>query len=157
MLSDKRFLTACAIGFGCGSLFLLLQLLSNALTSSNRSEISLDVSPLLARTYSVPESLEKGQILQLFGIEKSDGEVGGGDLLPELESHSVKILAQASIAGKGSTLLEVVSQGKTVQQKAEVGVTINGLLVKSIEDKKIVIEKDGNEYVIKLFHQKKLK
>ena len=96
-------------------------------------------------------------VLKLFGLNiDSFEEQQDTDLLNLLESYQVKLVAQSKIAGEISTLLEVTTSKESKRLSVKEGDIINGLLVKSISEHHIVVEKQDKEYTIKLFHPKEL-
>lgn len=98
------------------------------------------------------------RVLRLFNFEinESSDITLDSNLLSKLNNLTVKLVAQAKVADKHLTLLEVTSPNESVQIMVHEGAVVNGLTIKSILKKQLVIEKDGVEYVIKLFHPKEI-
>lgn len=150
-------LTSCSIGILLGLLFLCASLLFTFMGDSHAEGGETPLTNIDAKEYVIPSSVVDGSALALFGIQVQQASVEEDDLLPKLPSHVVKILAFSRIAEQQDMILEVIADGKSEQGKVEVGAIVNGLLIKQVEDKKIVIEKGDEEFEVKLFHQKKLK
>ncbi|GHE80601.1 hypothetical protein [Thalassotalea profundi] len=158
IFANKRVLLAIITGSMAGVVLLLIYLVIQFMTSVQVNESAFDTLAVKQAPYEIIETEITESVLTLFGIEmvNNEDENSGGDLIPELPEHVVKILATSNISGVINVLLEVTADGKTIQADAEAGVSINGLLVKQIESKRIVIEKDSKEFIVRLFHKKKL-
>lgn len=158
MFANKRVLYALITGLITGVVLLLMYLVVQFMASVQINESAFGTLTLKKVPYEINETEITESVLTLFGLEivNNEFENSEGDLIPELPSHVVKILATSNISGGVRVILEVEADGKVVKEDAKAGVAINGLLVKSVESERIVIEKDSKEFIVKLFHQKKL-
>ena len=158
MFTNKRLLFALITGFIAGVVLLLMYLVVQFMASVQNNESAFDTLTLKKVPYEINETEITESVFTLFGLEmiNNEFESSEGDLIPELPSHVVKILATSNISGGVRVILEVEADGKVIQEDAKAGVAINGLLVKSVESERIVIEKDSKEFIVRLFHQKKL-
>ena len=95
--------------------------------------------------------------LSLFNATHvNDSELAGESLLSLSEDLTVRIVAQASVGNQLKTLLEVTSAKESKRLMVQEGIVINGLLIKKITSKALIVEKDTVEHTIKLFHPKEL-
>ena len=158
MFANKRVLYALITGLVTGIVLLLMYLVVQLMSSVQKNESAFDTLTLKKVPYEINETEITESVLTLFGLEivNNEFENSEGDLIPELPSHRVKILATSNISGGVRVILEVEADGKVVKEDAQAGAVINGLLVKSVESERIVIEKDSKEFIVRLFHQKKL-
>lgn len=158
MYANKRVLFAMITGLIAGVVLLLIYLVIQFMASVQINENAFDTLTVKKAPYEITEPEITKSVLTLFGITMVNNEDVNteGDLIPELPNYVVKILATSNISGVIKVLLEVKVDGKAIQADAEAGVPINGLLVKKVESERIVIEKDSKEYIVRLFHKKKL-
>lgn len=153
----KEFFT---IGFGL--LFAVFILLFKLFVFSEKKisveDVALDESVLIS--YSVTDKTENLLVssLELFAFSTDSIGTATSDesLLSVLENLSVRIVAQANVAGVQYTLIEIISPTKSKRLLVKEGSIVGDVLVKKISKQHIVIESNGVEYVIKLFHPKKL-
>jgi hypothetical protein len=78
------------------------------------------------------------------------------DIYSALEHINVKIIAQSSVGDVLHTLLEVSSPQETKRIVITEGTMVSDYVVKSIDSKQLILEKNNEEYTIKLFHPKEL-
>jgi hypothetical protein len=156
---NKENSVAIGAGVSAGLLLLLVSQLFFSVFEKNTS-LSTSLDESVAIKYSTTESKDTllNITLTLFGFDsddindltkRSDGLLS--------EDVTVRIVAQAKVGDAQKTILEVISANETSRLLVQEGSVVNGLLIKSITDKNLVVEKDTVEHIIKLFHSKELK
>lgn len=148
--------TAIGVGIALAGCFVLLNALFKSFSSGDNT---LSVSQVNGVIVALPESLkeiEASSILNAFNIKAKNTENVADDLLPELQSHTVRIVAQAKVNGKLLTKLAVTSAETTEVKNAREGQVINGLLVKKVGNRIIVVEKSDVSYDVVLFKGKEI-
>jgi len=141
-----------------GAAALIISLLFSAFKDDTSAKKVIDDSVTVS--YFSVENKEKLLVttLNLFGINDSAPPLTDDNvnLLSLSEDITVRIVAQAKIGDIHNTMLEIISANETKRIQVKEGSVINGLLIKSITDKQLVVEKDTIEHIIKLFHPKDL-
>ena len=99
------------------------------------------------------EVIHKAISLFAFDINQIEN---GNDVLSSLGIVNLKIVAQANIGVEHRTLLEITTPNEVKQLLVKEGETVEGLLIKSISNKQLIVEKNMVEYTIKLFHPQEL-
>jgi len=159
MINKSNILSAGA-GIGLGMLTLVLSLVFSSFKNDASAKIALDDSVTVS--YFTVENKDKllATTLTLFGFDANSSHLtNDNDNLLSLslsEDITVRIVAQAKVGDIQNTMLEVISANETKRIQVKEGSLINGLLIKSITDKHLVVEKDTAEHIIKLFHPKEL-
>ncbi|GLX77583.1 hypothetical protein tinsulaeT_09230 [Thalassotalea insulae] len=113
---------------------------------------------LLISQYLVSHSdIKMDKLLALFGLNKAPKKQlpeDGGLLLSE--NITVRIVAQAKIKNELHTILEAVSPKEVKYFTVKVGTVIEGMTIKNISSKQLVVEHKNEQYIVKIFHPKEL-
>jgi len=152
----KAHLVSASIGAMLGIILLIISLSLNSFDkSSSLSKLGEEVT-INVITAPVLDNLLI-PALSLFGFnvdELTDNESNG--ILSALENIKVRIVAHSKVGNELHTLLEVVSPKETKRLVVKEGITVNGFLIKSINNRQLILQKNSVEYIIKLFHSKEL-
>lgn len=94
--------------------------------------------------------------LSLFGFDNEyiSNIKGVNTSLSLSEDIKVRIVAKADIGALNKTRIEIIRAKESSYIDIEEGTIVNGLLIKEINDKTLVVENNGIEHVITLFHPK---
>jgi len=157
MINKSNILSSGA-GIGLGVLALVLSLVFSSFKNDISAKMALDDSVTVS--YFTVKNKEKllATTLTLFGFEANNSHLtnDNDNLLSLSEDITVRIVAQAKVGDIQNTMLEIISANETKLIQVKEGSVINGLLIKSITDKYLVVEKNTAEHIIKLFHPKEL-
>lgn len=153
---NKFSLFSAAAGASVAIIILFFNILMIPLddTTSATKNLNSDVAISFANISRAPNSL--AVYLSLFDFNIDDLNNTNQEILSNLENVSIRIVAQAYIGEVQNTLLEIISPSETKRIVVTEGETVNGFLIKSINSKQLVVEKNAEEYIIKLFHPKEL-
>ena len=153
-MTDKRMIYTIVAGIVFGLFVLLL----------NSIFYSIDSTPLESQALHGENKISYQTVdnqdhlltitLDLFGLNSAISDNSGDSLLSK--NVSIRIIAQATLGGIHNTKLEITSGDETKQIQVQEGSIVNGLLIKSINDKQLIVEKDSIEHTVKLFHPKEL-
>lgn len=154
---NKETLLSAIVGVILGVAFLAVNLLFSSFDKVSSSSANVEEQVFIVVNNSDKTDDLLIPLLSMFGFnvdafKNSDKE----NLLLALENVSVRIVAQSSIGDDLHTLLEVKTPKETKRIMVTEGTIVNGFLIKSINNKQLVLEKDKEEYTIKLFHPKDL-
>jgi hypothetical protein len=156
---NKKTIFATMTGIALGGVALIISLLFSAFKYDASAKTALDDSIMVS--YFTVENKEEllETTLTLFGFATTDNHLtnDNDNLLSLSEDITVRIVAQAEIGDVQNTILEVISANETSRLRVHEGSVVNGLFIKSITDKHLVVKKDTVEHIIKLFHPKELK
>lgn len=154
----KKEILFAVLGLVLAVCILLLKLFVFTEQKKNVEDVILSES--ISISYPVNADNEKilVSILELFSFstDSINENITDGGLFSSLKDLDIKIVAQANISDEQYTLLEVKGPTETKRILIKEGTVIDNLLVKKISNKYIVLESNGVEYTIKLFHTKKL-
>lgn len=154
---NKENLLSIAVGIIVGAFFLVINVLFSSFERAPFSATNVEEKVFILADNSVKSDDLLIPLLIMFGFNvdalKNEGK---DDLLSILEDISVRIVAQSTVGGILHTLLEVVTKKETKRLVITEGTIVNGFLIKSINSKLLILEKDNEEYSIKLFHPKEL-
>jgi len=152
----KEHLFAASIGAVLGVILLIINLSLNSFDkSASLSKLGEEVTIMVVTAPVLDNLLIPA--LSLFGFnvdELTDNESEG--VLSALENIKVRIVAHSKVGNERHTLLEVVSPKGTKRLVVKEGITVNGFLIKSINNKQLILKKNSVEYIVKLFHSKEL-
>jgi hypothetical protein len=155
---NKKNIVAILTGIALGIIALVISLLFSSFQYTPSTKALLDDSVTVSYFSVENKELLLTTTLNLFGIEGNDTQLTNNNdsLILLSEDITVRIVAQAKIGDIHNTMLEVISAEETKRIQVQEGSVINGLLIKSITNKQLVVEKDDIEHIIKLFHPKEL-
>lgn len=153
---NKKSMFAVVVGMTLGSIFLVMNLLlsgENAAISSVNSDEQEFISVANEANSGdllLPALLMMGFTADVLDLDKKS------DINLALQHINVKIIAQSSVGDVLHTLLEVSTPQETKRIVITEGTMVSDYVVKSIDSKQLILEKDNEEYTIKLFHPKEL-
>ncbi|XPF96136.1 hypothetical protein ACM9HF_09055 [Colwellia sp. RE-S-Sl-9] len=151
----KETLLSVGVGIIVGVLFLVINLFFSFFESKPSYSTNKDEQVFISMDSNNEASDLLIPLLKMFGFEV-DSFVDTDALLLALENVNVKIVAQSRIGGRLNTLLDIVTPNETKRISVTEGTIVKGFLIKSINNKLLILEKDKEEYTIKLFHPKEI-
>ncbi|MBU2869361.1 hypothetical protein [Colwellia sp. E2M01] len=152
--ANKQTLLSIGAGFLLGVVFLVINVLFTALERPSSTANNLKESIFLPDNDVKNNEDLLAIILNLFAFNVDAIETE--DVSLTLENISVKIVAQSKVGDEIHTLLEVITPKETKRLVVTTGTIVKGFLIKSIDNKEIILVKDDKEYTVKLFHPKEL-
>ncbi len=154
---NKQTLLPVGSGLLLGTIFLVINLLYSTFEKAPSTVMNVDENIFISIDDSVNADDSVVQVLTLFGFNIDVlANTDNADTLSAFEDVSVRIIAQSSRGGEVHTLFEIVTPKETKRIVVTEGTVVNGFLIKSISNKQIVLEKNKEEYTVKLFHPKEL-
>lgn len=156
IINNKTLLSAGA-GIILGVTFLVVNLLFSSFENTLDSSTNVEEQVLIL----IDSNEQKGDLLipllMMFGFNVDAlNDKYKDDLSLALENVSVRIVAQSSVGKVLHTLLEIVTPKETKRIVVTEGTVVNGFLIKYINNKQLILEKDNKEYIINFFHPKEL-
>lgn len=154
---NKETLLSVGVGIILGVIFLVISLLFSSFDETSSLSVNVEEEVfILPNNINKPDSLLIPSLV-MFGFDVDQYKDASKDgLLLILENVKVRIVAQSRVGDTLQTLLEIEDKKETKRIVVTEGAVVNGFLIKSINNKQLVLEKDKEEYTIKLFHPKEL-
>ncbi|MCJ8320995.1 MAG: hypothetical protein MJK12_15255 [Colwellia sp.] len=154
---NNKILLSVGAGMILGVIFLVINLIfsSGESSFSSSANVNEQVFILTDNTNNTDNLLLPLLMMFGFNVDTLNGD-NIDELALTLENISVRIVAQSRVGEILHTLLEIVTPAETKRITVTEGTVVNGFLIKSITNKQLRLEKDNEEFVIKLFHPQEL-